>query len=104
MKRIEGALAREAGQRPLPATTLWRRIVALERAGYVRREVRPGGAGGTLSVVRLLTPIDEWVTAPGPWGTPRAFARPDAPSPAWPAGPEARPAPAGSPAIVPAVG
>ena len=40
------------------------RIVRLEQAGYVRREIRTGGSGGTRSVVRLLTPIDEWVTAP----------------------------------------
>ena len=55
-------LAQEQGARPLPTTTLWRRIVRLEQAGYVRREIRPGGSGGTLSLVRVLTPIEEWVT------------------------------------------
>jgi len=62
VKRLEAELARAQGVRPLPTTTLWRRIVRLEQAGYVRREIRPGGNGGTLSVVRVLTPIDEWVT------------------------------------------
>ncbi len=62
VKRIEAELAHAQGVRPLPTTTLWRRIVRLEQAGYVRREIRPGGNGGTLSLVRVLTPIDEWVT------------------------------------------
>jgi len=62
VKRLEAELAREHGARPLPTTTLWRRIVRLEQAGYVRREIRPGGSGGTLSVVKILTPVDEWVT------------------------------------------
>jgi hypothetical protein len=79
VRRLEAELARAEGARPLPTTTLWRRIVRLERAGYVRREIRPGGSGGTLSVVRVLTPIDEWVTtthrlgsrpAGGPWAEP----------------------------------
>jgi hypothetical protein len=74
VKRWEVSIAEERGERPLPATTLWRRIVSLERAGYVRREIRPGGTGGTLSIVRLLAPIDEWITAPAPWGSPRAVA------------------------------
>lgn len=63
VKRLEAELARAEGVRPLPTTTLWRRIVRLEQAGYVRREIRPGGDGGTLSVVRVLTPVDEWVTS-----------------------------------------
>jgi hypothetical protein len=62
VKRLEAELARAQGVRPLPTTTLWRRIVRLEQAGYVRREIRPGGNGGTLSVLRVLTPVDEWVT------------------------------------------
>jgi hypothetical protein len=72
VKRVEAELARGEGSRPLPTTTLWRRIVRLERAGYVRREIRTGGVGGTRSIVRVLTPIDEWVTAPYRSGTPRA--------------------------------
>ena len=76
IRRLETELAIASGARPLPTTTLWRRIVRLEQAGYVRREIRPGGMGGTLSVLRVLTPIDEWVTtsrrlgshpACGPW-------------------------------------
>jgi hypothetical protein len=63
LRRCEAELARAQGARPLPATTLWRRIVRLERAGYVRREIRPGGTGGTQSVVRVLTPVEEWVTS-----------------------------------------
>jgi hypothetical protein len=73
VKRLEAMLARAQGARPLPTTTLWRRIVRLEQAGYVRREIRPGGSGGTLSLVRVLTPIDEWVTT-----VHRPESRPDA--------------------------
>ncbi len=72
VRRCEAALAERQGIRPLPTTTLWRRLVRLERAGYVRREIRTGGSGGSRSVLRLLTPIDEWVTT-RPSGTPRAF-------------------------------
>jgi hypothetical protein len=64
IRALEARLAREAGLPPLPTTTLWRRIVRLEQAGYLRREIRTGGTGGSRSVVRLLTPIDEWVTVP----------------------------------------
>ena len=71
VKRLEAALALSEGDRPLPTTTFWRRIVRLEHAGYVRREIRTGGNGGTVSVVRLLTPIEEWVTEDRPSGTPR---------------------------------
>ena len=74
VRRLEAELARAQGARPLPPTTLWRRIVHLERAGYVRREIRAGGNGGTLSLLRVLTPIDEWVTARRPAGTPPACA------------------------------
>ena len=73
VKRREAELARSEGDRPLPTTTFWRRIVRLELAGYVRREIRTGGNGGTVSLVRLLAPIDEWVTEDRPSGTPRGF-------------------------------
>jgi hypothetical protein len=63
VRRREAELAEAQGARPLPPTTLWRRIVRLEHAGYVAREVRPGGVGGTRSVLRLLTPVEEWVTS-----------------------------------------
>lgn len=66
VKRREEELARSEGARPLPTTTFWRRIVRLEQAGYLRREIRPGGDGGTRSLVRVLTPIDEWETATRP--------------------------------------
>ncbi len=80
VRRREAELAQAQGDRPLPPTTLWRRIVRLEQAGYVRREIRPGGLGGTRSVVRLLTPVDEWLTSDlrpesrpvaGSWGASR---------------------------------
>lgn len=73
--------ARAEGAAPLPATTLWRRIVRLERAGYVRREVRAGGVGGTRSLLRVTAPVEEWVTTSPPretrptssaWAVPRA--------------------------------
>ena len=73
VKRVEAALARSEGDPPLASTTFWRRIVRLERAGYLRREIRTGGHGGTVSLLRLITPIDEWVTEDRPTGTPRAF-------------------------------
>ena len=73
VRRVEAEIAQQQGLRPLPTTTLWRRLVRLERAGYLRREIRTGGSGGTRSVLRLLTPIDEWVTAGSPPGTPRGY-------------------------------
>jgi len=73
VRRLEAELARSQGLRPLPTTTLWRRIVRLEAAGYVRREIRAGGNGGTQSLVRVLTPIEEWVTAPRRTDIPRAY-------------------------------
>ncbi len=62
VRRWEETLARQVGLKPLPTTTLWRRIVRLERAGYVRREIRTGGPGGTLSLLRVLTPLEDWIT------------------------------------------
>jgi hypothetical protein len=87
VRRLEAELARSQGLRPLPTTTLWRRIVRLEAAGYVRREIRAGGNGGTQSLVRVLTPIEEWVTAPRRTDTPRAFG----PRDGFVLGPEAGP-------------
>jgi hypothetical protein len=75
VRRWERDLARTQGVRPLPTTTLWRRIVRLERAGYVKREIRTGGNGGTRSMIRVLTPIEEWITIPFPRESPRADAR-----------------------------
>ena len=53
-------LARTHGEVPMPATTFWRRIIRLERAGVVRRQVRTGGSGGSLSTVALVRPVGEW--------------------------------------------
>ena len=99
VRRVEAELARAQGAQPLPTTTFWRRIVRLEQAGYVRREIRTGGSGGTLSLLRLLTPIEEWIRAPPDLQTRRAAgplgagARPDG----WGAGrpPGWPPVPAG---------
>ncbi len=74
VRRHEAELAHAQGAPPLPPTTLWRRIVRLEHAGYVAREIRPGGVGGTRSVLRLLTPVEEWVTTPRRLDTHRADA------------------------------
>ncbi len=82
VRRWEATLAQEQGVRPLPTTTLWRRIVRLEQAGYVRREIRPGGVGGTLSLLKVLQPVDEWITVPTPTGSPRAAAGWPVPTPA----------------------
>jgi hypothetical protein len=71
VKRFEARYARSQGVAPLPPTTLWRRIVRLEQAGYVRREIRPGGVGGTRSLVRVIAPVDEWIIAPDPRENPR---------------------------------
>jgi len=87
VRRWEAELAREQGRRPLPTTTMWRRIVRLEQAGYVRREIRTGGSGGTRSLVRVLTPIEEWVTDPHPRETRPDVAPWSAGSPDLPAGP-----------------
>ncbi|HEY6237974.1 MAG TPA: AAA family ATPase [Thermoplasmata archaeon] len=62
----EARLARRAGRRPLPATTMWRRLLRLEALGLVRRSVRPGGPGGTQSTLELLSPVSDW---PIPRGT-----------------------------------
>jgi hypothetical protein len=95
VRRWEGQLARERGLRPLPATTLWRRIVRLEQAGYVRREIRPGGVGGTLSVLKLLQPVEEWLTVPTPTDNPRAGGPWTGPRPPSAAAPPAAPLPLG---------
>lgn len=84
VRRWEAKFARQAGRAPLPTTTLWRRIVRLEQAGYLRREIRTGGPGGTLSVLRLLTPTEEWVTAARTGTRPVAGASPSwVPSADW---------------------
>jgi hypothetical protein len=66
LKAREAGLARSRGEKPLPATTFWRRMVRLERAGFVRRHVRTGGPGGTRSEIELLRPLNEWPEATTP--------------------------------------
>lgn len=78
LRRWESESAREAGARPLPATTFWRRIVRLESIGVVHREVRSGGAGGTRSLVGLLQPIED------PWARATPESRPGAAGSAGP--------------------
>ena len=71
LRARERALAHAMGLSPLPPSTLWRRLIRLEQAGYLRREVRTGGRGGTQSRVHLLLPVAEWLTIPRAVGTPR---------------------------------
>ncbi len=73
IRRWEALLAKAEGARPLPTTTFWRRILRLEQAGYVRREIRTGGTGGTQSVLHFLSPVREWFTGPSDQGTPREY-------------------------------
>jgi hypothetical protein len=79
VREWEARLAREEGVAPMPATTLWRRLLRLEAEGLLRRDVRPGGSGGTRSVLTPLRPLVDWpVTLTG--GSPRAAVPPSAPS------------------------
>lgn len=65
----EARLAQRDGRRPLPLTTMWRRLLRLESMGLVRRTVRTGGPGGTRSTLELLTPVREWPSPPAPRGS-----------------------------------
>ena len=76
-------LARTQGEPALPATTFWRRIIRLERAGLVRRTVRTGGSGGSLSTVALLRPLGEWSSLTDPSRTLPAGAPRTGLSPLW---------------------
>jgi hypothetical protein len=67
----ETRLAHQAGVRPLATTTLWRRIVRLEAAGVLRREVRTGGEGGSQSRLELVRPLGPRPIATGRLGMPR---------------------------------
>lgn len=72
VRRWEEDLARSEGVRALPPTTLWRRMLRLEAAGLIRRAVRPGGCGGTSSMVEVLAPLTPREPRdPGRTGTPR---------------------------------
>jgi hypothetical protein len=73
VREWEARFARETGHRPLAATTFWRRMIRLEQAGVVRREVRPGGDGGTRTLIQLLVPVEEWVKSRAPLETRPGF-------------------------------
>ncbi len=75
--------AKAQGESALPPTTFWRRIVRLERAGLVRRTVRTGGAGGSLSMVALVRPLEGGVSPTGRSQTPPAGENPPAAFPLW---------------------
>ncbi len=64
LKRWEARLADLDGARPLPATTLWRRLLRLEAEGLIHRRVRMGGEGGTRSVLELTRPFTDWPVRP----------------------------------------
>jgi hypothetical protein len=72
----EVRLAAQEGARPLPATTLWRRMVRLQAAGVIRREVRPGGSGGTRSTIELVGPIPYYTFTGSDQTRPTDAARP----------------------------
>lgn len=84
VKGWEERFAREDGERPLPTTTFWRRVVRLEAAGIVRRSVRTGGAGGTRSTLELLTSIDDQLTPPNRPGSRPGSGLVAPPPPVWP--------------------
>lgn len=69
VREWEARLARAQGVRPLTSTTLWRRIVRLEAAGLLRREVRTGGSGGTRSRLELVRPVPAGSPFRAPGGT-----------------------------------
>jgi hypothetical protein len=90
----EVRLATLEGVRPLPATTLWRRMIRLQAAGVIRRDVRPGGPGGTRSTIEVVGPIPFYSV------TDRDRTRPDVAAPV--AGGASRAGPAAGRASVPA--
>jgi hypothetical protein len=76
-------LARTYGEPPMPATTFWRRIIRLERAGLVRRNVRTGGAGGSLSTVAVVRHVGDWSAVMDRSRTPPAVGSRTGLSPLW---------------------
>jgi hypothetical protein len=76
IREWESRLARSEGACPLPSTTFWRRVVRLEQAGLIRRDVRAGGPGGSRSTVHLLRAVAQWRTVTAPSGNPRGVSGP----------------------------
>ncbi|MHB1434705.1 MAG: Cdc6/Cdc18 family protein [Thermoplasmata archaeon] len=62
LRRWEALWAQRAGRPPLATTTFWRRTVDLERRGWLRREVRCGGIGGSRTRLVARRPVEEWIT------------------------------------------
>ena len=63
LHRWEVLWAERTGRPPLATTTFWRRMVDLERRGWLRREVRCGGVGGSRTRLVARRPVEEWITA-----------------------------------------
>ena len=49
--------AEQIGERGLPTVTLWRRLRTLEARGWITRETRLGGYGGSISVLAPTRPL-----------------------------------------------
>lgn len=62
LHRWEVLWAQRAGRSPLATTTFWRRMIDLERRGWLRREVRCGGMGGSRTRLVARRPVEEWIT------------------------------------------
>jgi hypothetical protein len=75
LHRWEIHWAHQAGRPPLATTTFWRRMVYLERRGWIRREVRYGGVGGSRTYLYLRRPVEEWFTDPATRGIRRGDGR-----------------------------
>lgn len=57
IRKWERTIAESEKAHPLPLTTLWRRLVRLEELGLLSRQVRPGGPGGTRSMIVLRSDL-----------------------------------------------
>jgi hypothetical protein len=97
LRAWEAKLARRAGERPLAATTLWRRLVRLEQEGFLRRDVRSGGPGGSHSTIRLIRPAAHLPQLSRRTGTPPAFGGWGGP----PVAPPVRPVPGAGATLAP---
>lgn len=95
VRGYEGLLAARCGERPLPATTFWRRILRLEQEGLIARDVRAGGPGGSKSTIRLLAGPERLARLMGDQGTHPAWAGNGAPP-----GPDGYRTPGGSSAPI----